>query len=142
MMTACLLVWCLGGSVDREHRVTFVNDVRHGDRTERILAYEFPWVVIGAVEQTTERNAVFAGTLPLKIELLRGRVAMAGGVVAASTPVPGDGTHANFIARVQIRIVDRVSFAYWHLSNGNLGRRNPSVDSLGVTIQLRKGDSQ
>ena len=137
MMSACLLVWCLGGPIEREHRVTFANDVRHSDRTERIFAYEIPWLVIGAVEQTTEPNAVFAGTLPVKIQLFRGQVALAGGVIAASSSVPGDGTRANFMARVQIRIVDRVSLAYWHFSNGNLGRHNPSVDSLGVTVQLR-----
>ena len=138
MMTACLLVWCLGGEIEREHRITFANDVRHSDRTERIFAYEFPWVVVGAVEQTTERNGVFAGALPLKIQMFRGHVMFAGGAIAASTAVPADGTHANFVARVQIRIIDRVSVAYWHFSNGNLGRRNPSVDSLGVTIQLRQ----
>ena len=137
MMTACLLVWCLGGQIERDHRVTFANDVRHSDRTERVFAYEFPWLVVGVVEQTTEPNAVFAGTLPVDIRLFRGQVALAGGVIAASTSVPGDGTRANFMARVQIRIVDRVSVAYWHFSNGNLGTRNPSVDSIGIAIQLR-----
>jgi Lipid A 3-O-deacylase (PagL) len=138
MMTACLLVWCLGGPIERDHRVTFANDVRHSDRTERIFAYEFPWVVVGAVGQTTERNAVFAGALPLNIQTFRGHLMFAGGMIAASAAVPADGTHANFVARVHIRIIDRVSVAYWHFSNGNLGRRNPSVDSLGVTIQLRQ----
>jgi hypothetical protein len=138
MVTACLLVWCLGGQVEREHRLTFANDVRHSDRTERIFAYEFPWLVIGAVGQTTAPNALFAGAVPVKISLFRGQVALAGGVIAASTPVPGDGTHANFMARVQIRIVERVSVAYWHFSNGNIGKRNPSVDSIGVAIQLRQ----
>ena len=49
MMTACLLVWCFGGPIERAaHRITFANDVRHSDRTERIFAYEFPWMVVGA----------------------------------------------------------------------------------------------
>jgi hypothetical protein len=50
----------------------------------------------------------------------------------------GRGTHLNFMARMQVRIVDRVSIAYWHWSNGNLGQQNPSVDSIGMTVHLRR----
>ena len=138
MVTACLLVWCVGGAIDSPHGLTFTNDIRNNGRTERTIAYEFPWLVVGAVEQTTERNAVFAGTLPVKIEMFRGRLRLAGGAIAASASVPGRGTHFNFMARMQVGIADRVSIAYWHWSNGNLGRQNPSVDSVGVTVALRR----
>jgi hypothetical protein len=138
MFAACLLIWCLGDRIDTPQGFTFANDIRDNGRTERIVAYESQWLVLGGVEQTTERNAVFAGSLPLKINLFGNRLMIAGGAIAASASVPGAGTHANFLARAQIRILDRVSIAYWHFSNGNLGKRNPSVDSVGVTVQLRR----
>ena len=55
----------------------------------------------------------------------------------ASDTVPAAGTHANFMARLQIELTDRFALTYWHWSNAHLGRHNPSVDSLGVTMRLR-----
>ena len=59
MISACMLLWCIGQSIAPGDRVTFTNDVRHTNRTERILAYETSWLVGGVVAQTTAANADF-----------------------------------------------------------------------------------
>lgn len=138
MLGICLLVWCLGQNAPPAERITFTNDIRDHSRTERVIAYEYRWMVVGAIDQTTTSNAVFAGGLPVNIQFLKGRVALAGGAIVASTTVPRGGTHANFMARVEVRLTDRIGITYWHWSNGNLGDRNPSVDSAGVTLRLRR----
>ena len=137
MFSACLLVWCLGQSIAPADRATFASDVRHSNRTERIFGYETSWLVAGAVTQTTAPDAVFAGVLPVNIRLLGDRLTFAGGAVLASDTVPAAGTHANFMARLELELTDRVALTYWHWSNGHLGRHNPSVDSVGVTMRLR-----
>lgn len=137
MFSACLLVWCLGQSIAPSEGATFATDVRHSDRTERIYGYEMSWLVAGAVVQSTATEAVFAGALPVNVRLLGDRFTFAGGAVVASTRVPSRGTHANFMARLQLQLTDRFALTYWHWSNAHLGRHNPSVDSLGVTMRLR-----
>ena len=137
MFSACLLVWCLGQSIAPADRATFASDVRHSNRNERIFGYEMSWLVAGAVVQDTAPDAVFAGVLPLSIRLLGDRLMFTGGVVLASDRVPAAGTHANFMARLQLELTDRFALTYWHWSNGHLGRHNPSVDSVGVTMRLR-----
>jgi hypothetical protein len=136
-MGICLLVWCLGHGVASAERITFTNDIRDQSRSERIFAYEFGSIVGGLVTQTTASDAVFAGVLPLQINLGGGRLVVEAGAVVASDNVPAAGTHANFMARAQLRVTKRVAIAYWHWSNGELGKRNPAVDSVGVTVQLR-----
>jgi hypothetical protein len=37
MISACMLLWCLGQSIAPGDRVTFTNDMGHTNRTERIL---------------------------------------------------------------------------------------------------------
>ena len=137
MISACLLLWCLGQSIAPADRATFASDVRHSNRTERIVGYEMSWLVAGAVMQTTAPDAVFAGVLPLNIRLLGDRLMFTGGAVLASDTVPAAGTHANFMARLQLDLTDRFALTYWHWSNAHLGRHNPSVDSVGVTMRLR-----
>jgi hypothetical protein len=132
-----MLLWCIGQSIAPGDRVTFTNDMMHINRTERILAYEMSWLVGGVVAQTTAEEAVFAGLLPLNIRLLGDRLTFTGGAVVASTRVPSAGTHANFMARLQLPLTDRVALTYWHWSNAYLGEHNPSVDSIGVTLRLR-----
>lgn len=136
MMGVCLLVWCLGQRVMLSDRVTFTHELLKRPTTERILACEFPWVVAGAVLQTGARNAVFAGVLPLTVALFHGHVLVEGGAVLASSDVPRDGTHANFMAVATVPLIHRVAIAYWHWSNGNVGN-NPSVNALGVSVRLR-----
>jgi hypothetical protein len=137
-MGICLLVWCLGQGVQAPERVTFTNDIRDQTRTERFFAYEFGSIVGGAVTQKAATNAVFAGLLPLQINLGHGRLVVEGGAVMASTNVPRVGTAANFMARAHLRLTERIGLAYWHWSNATLGSRNPGVDSVGVTIRLRQ----
>jgi Lipid A 3-O-deacylase (PagL) len=136
MITACMLLWCIGQSIEPSDRVTFTNDMWHTNRTERILAYEMSWLVGGVVAQTTAEDAVFAGALPLNIRLLGDRLTFTGGAVIASTTVPFAGTHANFTARLQLPLTDRFALTYWHWSNAYLGQHNPSVDSIGVTVRV------
>jgi Lipid A 3-O-deacylase (PagL) len=136
MLTACFLLWCLGQPTTPAERVSFTNDFRHSDRSERIVGYERNFVVFGAVEQTTAEDAVFAGALPVTVRLSN-RFSFAGGAVVASTTVPHRGTHANFMARLQLDLTQRLSVTYWHWSNAHLGHHNPSVDSIGVTMRLR-----
>ena len=136
MIGACLLVWCLGQGFVGSERITFSHDVRDNSRTERIIAFELPWVVGGFVEQSAARDAVFGGVLPLKINALNGYLSVEGGAILASAVVPRGGTHANFMARAQLRLTRHVAIAYWHWSNANLGRRNPAVDALGITVRL------
>ena len=73
MLSACFLLWCLGQPISPADRVSFTNDMRHTNRTERIFAYEMSWLVAGAVTQTTAEDAVFGGALPLNIRLLGDR---------------------------------------------------------------------
>ena len=80
---------------------------------------------------------MFGGVLPLNIRLLGDRLTFTGGVVLASNRVPSAGTHANFMARLQLELTDRFALTYWHWSNAHLGRNNPSVDSIGVTMRVR-----
>lgn len=136
-MGICLLVWCLGNGVASAERVTFTSDIRDHSRSERILAYEFGSIVGGVVTQSTAPDALFAGLLPMQINLGGGLFVVEGGAVVASGNVPSAGTRANFMARAQLRLNNRVSIAYWHWSNGELGDRNPAVDSIGVTVRLR-----
>jgi hypothetical protein len=137
MISACLLLWCLGQPIAPADRATLATDVRHSNRTERLFGYELSWLVAGAVMQTTAPDAVFAGVLPLNIRLLGDRLMFTGGAVLASDTVPAAGTHANFMARLQLELTDRFALTYWHWSNAHLGRHNPSVDSVGVTMRLR-----
>lgn len=132
------LVWCLGQGVPSTEGVTFTNGMRDPSRSERIFAYEFGSIVGGVVTQTTAADGVFVGLLPLQLNLRRGRLVIEGGAIVASATVPAAGTHANFMARAQLRVTDRVAIVYWHWSNGELGDRNPAVDSLGVTVRLRQ----
>jgi hypothetical protein len=94
MISACFLLWCLGQPIPPGDGVTFANDVRHTDRTERILAYEMSWLVGGVVSQTTAEDAVFGGLLPLNVRLVGDYLTFSGGAVLASSTVPGAGTHA------------------------------------------------
>ena len=137
MLSACFVLWCLGQSIAPAERATFASDVRHSDRDERIVGYEMSWLVAGAVMQSTAPDAVFAGVLPLNIRSLGDRMLFTGGVVVASDRVPAAGTHANFMARLQLELTDRFALTYWHWSNAHLGANNPSVDSIGVTMRLR-----
>jgi hypothetical protein len=136
MMGACLLVWCLGQRVILSDQVTFTREFLKKPTTERILAYEFPWVVAGAVLQTGARDAVFGGVLPLTVALFHGHVLLEGGAILASSDVPRDGSHANFMAAATVPLTHRVGIAYWHWSNGNAGN-NPSLNALGVSVRLR-----
>ena len=136
MLTACFLLWCAGQQPAPAERVTFTNDFRHSERSERIIGYERNFVVFGAVEQTTAEDAVFVGALPVNIHF-GNRLSFAGGAIVASTRVPHRGTHANFMARLQLDVTRRFSVSYWHWSNAHLGDHNPSVDSIGVTMRLR-----
>lgn len=136
MFGACFLLWCLGQQIAPSEGISFTNDFRHSDRSERIVGYETNFLVVGAVEQTTAPNAVFAGALPVNIRMSR-RLSFAGGAIVATTPVPDAGTHANFMARLRLDLTRRVSVSYWHWSNAHLGNRNPSVDGIGVTVRLR-----
>lgn len=137
MLATCFLLWCLGQSPQSVERVTFVHDVRNAARTERIFAYERRWIVAGFVLQEDSDDAVFGGALPLNVTLFHGRLSMDGGVIVASADVPGSGTQANFMARAQFHVTDRLAITYWHWSNGNLGHSNPGVDSLGASVRLR-----
>lgn len=138
-MGICLFVWCLGQGVVSAERVTVTSGIRYPARSERIFAYEFGSIVGGLVTQTTTTDAVFGGVLPLQINIPRGRLVIEGGIIVASATVPaGGGTHANFMARAQFRVTDRVAIVYWHWSNAEIGERNPALDSLGVTVRLRE----
>jgi hypothetical protein len=137
-MGICLLVWCLGQGPATAERVTFTQDVRDPNRSERILAYDISNLVAGVVTQATARDAVFLGYLPVQINVRRGAFVIDGGAIVATANVPQAGTRANFMARAQLRLTDRVALVYWHWSNGELGDRNPAVDSIGVTVRLRQ----
>lgn len=139
MMGVCFLVWCLGQGVPPAEGVTFTHDIRDSNRTERILVYESGAIVGGIVMQAATADAMFAGLLPAQINIGRGRLLVEGGGMIASHDVPAAGTRANFIARANLRVTDRLAIVYWHFSNGELGDRNPAVDSVGITVKLRQG---
>lgn len=137
MLGICLLAWCLGQ--DRpapSGHVTFTQDIRNRTRTEQIVAYDNPWVVAGFVHQSAGDEAAFVGTLPLTVTVFDGRLSFDGGAILASSTVPRSGTHANFMARMQLRLTDRLGLVYWHWSNGNIGEHNPSVDAVGISVRM------
>jgi hypothetical protein len=136
MIATCLLAWCLGHELVPTDRITFTQDIRDPSRTERTFAYEFRWLVVGFVGQAPGQDALFAGVLPLKVTGFNGYLSFDGGAIVATEAIPEAGTHANFMARIQLRLTNRVAVAYWHWSNAELGDRNPAVDSLGVTVRL------
>jgi hypothetical protein len=136
MASACLLMWRLGQSMAPSQGLTFMHDVRDGRVTERMFAYEVPWAIAGFVEQTGTSDAIFGGVLPLRINVLHGHLSIEGGAVLASAAVPRTGTDANFMERAQLRLTSRLAFAYWHWSNASLGRKNPGVDAVDVTVRL------
>jgi hypothetical protein len=137
MLGICFLAFCLGqGSPEPSGRATFTHDIRNPSRTEQIVAYDNRWVVAGFVHQSAGDDAAFIGTLPLTVSMLGGRLSFDGGAILASSTVPRAGTHANFMARVQLRVTNRLDLAYWHWSNGNLGDHNPSVDAVGLSVRM------
>ena len=113
-----------------------MHDVRGSTVTERMIAYERPWVIAGFVQQAGGADAIFAGALPVRITAFKGFLVVEGGAVVASHEVPRTGTHANFMERVQFRVARRVSVAYSHWSNASIGDSNPGVDALGVIVRL------
>ncbi len=137
MIGACLLMWCLGQDFVPSERVTFTHELLDRPTTQRVFAYEIPWVVAGFVWQTGARNAVFGGALPLTITVFNGYVSLEGGAILASADVPRNGTRANFMAVARVRLTKRVALAYWHWSNAYLAGSNPSVNAVGVSIRLR-----
>ena len=140
MLGICLLAWCLGqGSPEVSGHATFTHDIRNPRRTEQIFAYDNQWVVAGFVHQSAGDDAAFVGTLPLTMTTLGGRLSFEGGAILASSTVPRAGTHANFMARIQLRLTDRLGLAYWHWSNGNIGEHNPSVDAVGISVRMHSG---
>jgi hypothetical protein len=137
MIGACVLMWCLGQTAALSERVTFMHDVRGSHVTEEMFAYEVPWALAGFVHQSGETDAVFGGVLPVKVTVLNGYLSIEAGAIVASAAVPHTGTHANFMERVQLRLTNWLALTYWHWSNASLGRRNPGVDALGVTVLFR-----
>ena len=117
-------------------RIVVMHDVRGSTVTERVIAYERSWVLTGFVQQAGGRDAVFASTLPVKISLFEGWVAIEGGAVVASSTVPHTGTHANFMERVRFRIARQVWVTYSHWSNASIGDSNPGIDAAGIIIGL------
>jgi len=137
MIGLCMFLWCLGqGSDAAAQRVTLMHDVRGSTVTERMVAYERPFVIAGFVQQAGGADALFAGALPVRITAAKGLLVIEGGAVVASHEVPHTGTHANFIERVQFRVTRRLSLAYAHWSNASIGDSNPGMDALGVIVRL------
>ena len=115
-----------------------MHDVHDGSRAERTVAYQFPWVIAGFIEQRTARNALFGGVLPVRLTAFHGYFSIESGAIAAPPPpVPSVGTHGNFMTRAQLRLTERLAIAYTHWSNASLGDRNPGVNSLGVSVRTR-----
>ncbi|HWI16354.1 MAG TPA: hypothetical protein VNT81_01315 [Vicinamibacterales bacterium] len=137
-MGICLLLWCLGQGPAASEHLTFTHDVRDTNRSERILAYDISRIVAGVVTQSTASEAAFLGYLPLQINIRNGLLVIDGGGIVATANVPQAGTRANFMARAQLRVTDRIALVYWHWSNGELGDRNPAVDSIGISVRLRQ----
>ena len=137
MISACFLLWCLGQSIAPADRASFASDVRHTDRTEQICPTRCPGWSPGLSRNRRRRCGVWRRPPELNIRLLGDRLMFTGGAVLASDTVPAAGTHANFMARLQLELTDRFALTYWHWSNAHLGRHNPSVDSIGVTMRLR-----
>ena len=137
-MGVCVLLLCLGQpSIDvAPQRLTVMHDVRGSTVTERVVAYELPFVIAGFVQQAGGANALFAGALPVRINALKGFITVEGGVVVASSEVPHTGTHGNFMERVQFRVHRRLSVAYSHWSNASIGDSNPGMDAVGVIVRL------
>ena len=137
MIGLCVFLWCVGqASNAAPERLTVMHDVRGSTVTERVIAYERPFVIAGFVQQSGGSDAAFAGAWPVRIPLYRGFVLVEGGAVVASNEVPHTGTHANFMERVQFRITRRLSVAYSHWSNASIGDSNPGMDAMGVIVRL------
>jgi hypothetical protein len=140
MLQACLVLWCLSGPVDRDQiRIVTTQDVYHNAGvSNRVVAVEGQWLIGGYVHQPDSEDAIFAGVLPLRINLLGERVLFDGGAILASSDVPRRGTHANWIARVQVQLTQLLAFEVVHVSNGGIRNiANPAVDSVGLSVRVR-----
>jgi hypothetical protein len=140
LVHACLVIWCLGGSPQPAPPITVMTtqDVYHNAGVEnRLVAVSGHWLIGGYVHQPDSRDVIFAGIVPLRIQLHR-RVTLEGGGIVATGELPRRGTIVNWLARAQLRVNDVVAFEVVHLSNG--GPRNianPAIDSIGVSLRLR-----
>lgn len=143
MIGACLFAWCLGTSFHAgETRVVATQDVYNKTgATNRLIIGESTWLIGGYAYHPDTKDAVFVGTLPVRINLFgpRGpRVWLDGGAIVGTSPMPRRGTRANWIARVQVNVSQRVALEVVHISNGNLGNvPNPAIDSVGLSFRLK-----
>jgi hypothetical protein len=130
MAPLCFAAWCLfGAPVPHETRVVVAQDAYATDeQTDRLALVEAQGAFVGVVDGNGQ--AAIAGLWPLRVRYRRLHVD--GGVSLATRPVPVRGTHANWIARAEVRVVSRLTVAWFHLSNAQGGGRNPSIDALAV----------
>jgi hypothetical protein len=135
-MGVCLLVWCVGQVLASPQSLVFAHDILTSE--DNVFAYERPWLVAGFVQQVDAQNAVFAGVVPLKIDLFNQFLSLEGGALIASVPVPPKDTRGKFMAGARLRLSDRIALMYWHWSNGALGGLHLSVNAVGVSVRLRE----
>jgi hypothetical protein len=138
-LNLCFLMLCLGADARPNHvRLLTTQDVyQNAGVDNRIVAAEGHWLIGGYVFQPDSRDVIFAGALPVHIRL-HGRLALDGGALVATGEMPRRGTIVNWLARVQVRITERVSFEVLHVSNG--GPRdiaNPAIDAIGLSVRLK-----
>lgn len=139
ILNLCFLMLCLGADARPNHvRLLTTQDVYQNAGVEnRIVAAEGHWLIGGYVFQPDSRDVIFAGALPVHIRLHR-RLAVDGGALFATGEMPRRGTIVNWLARVQVRVTERVSFEVLHVSNG--GPRdiaNPAIDSIGLSVRVK-----
>ena len=139
MFGACLFVWCLGTAVvPNDIRLVATQDVYHkAGATNRLIVGESSWLIGGYAYQPDTKDALFAGSLPLRINLFGPRLRIDGGAIIATSPMPRRGTPANWIARVHVNVSQRFALEVVHISNANLGAVNPAIDSVGFSIRLK-----
>ena len=137
---ACLLLLCLGDvALPSETRAIATQDVYYNSgEINRLFLVEHRWLLGGYIHQPGSTDAMFAGGLPLQINLFGPRVSLAGGAIVATADMPRRGTNANWIARAQVRLTKHISFEVVHVSNGGInGIANPSIDSIGLSVRLK-----
>jgi hypothetical protein len=140
LLNACFAIWCLGSPLEPDAiGVIATQDVYANAGVEnRLIALAGRWMIGGFVHQPDARDVLFMGTIPLRIQL-HSRVMLEGGGVIATGELPRRGTIINWLARAQFRVTDAIAFEVVHLSNG--GPRdiaNPAIDSVGVSLRVRK----
>jgi hypothetical protein len=139
LLNACFAAWCLGAPLppDRLSLIATQDVYANAGVENRLIAVAGHWLIGGFVQQPDTRDVLVVGTMPVRIQL-HSRLLLEGGGLIATGELPRRGTIVNWLARLQLRVTERLAFEIVHVSNGGPKNvANPAIDSIGFSIQMK-----